>query len=652
MKILRTLLTIICLLSLSSGKGQIDTTRLGIPGRPVGKIKLTPIRKYPALLVRHDDFERLRRNFEALPADAPARRNRMVRAWFSSNEQDREKATREFVSYWKTYTDRWTPERLDTQRPDGVSLRGIWRCVQLYDIVNSFGYLTQQQRTEFRDALVRAVELALGSDPDHLRTIGTENLGWRMSNIWADVALSAGWVGMAFPELPQAERWVRFATNELLWMTENGTWDGAWHECARYHLYQMKITINYLIALRNRTGIDLFDHPDVLAQGRWCIDFATPRDRVAGLAANDPAGVVLSWGTGDSTWGENMGVINLLAGNVGKHNPQLAGDLMWLWRRSGFHCSEEPVSDLLIDEQIAASPNVTLRSQLAPKKGYVVMRDGHDTPDEVWMAFKCGDVSLCGHEHGDANSFSLMAFGAPLALDAGSGDYGDPNHRAWNKRSVSHNVVAFRRTGETDPLKYNSSSWVDGQVLCWQTNDEVDYLAADASKANGVEQYVRHVVFVKPGYFVIRDQIRATKESSWLLHSPCDSISWHEQVATLHTPLQTQLDVHVLKPAAPLKTAVHRGQIGAWTNRVNDTRSWYTFKTQQYIEVRGDAGQEYITVLQPRKAGIEPLRATLSADGTSVLVNIGARCDRITFTTDGVRIDKGGHIVEYKTEKQ
>jgi len=642
----------ICILPFSNGKGQtIDSSRIGIPQKPVTGIKLTGIDKYPSIFIRYQDFDMLRHNFENLPQNTVGKRNRIIRAWFSNNENEKEKATQEFIRYWKDYSKRWTEEKLNTERPDGVSLRGIWRTIQLYDIVESFGYLTEEDRKEYRDVLIRSVELALGNDPANLRTIPIENLGWRLSNIWTDVFLAAGWVGLAFPEIPQANQWVEFAVNELIWQTENGTWDGAWHECPRYHLYQMKITINFAIALYNRTGINLFENSSIKSQGEWCIHFSTPRDKVAGIAAKEKDGVVMSLGLGDSTWGENMGVLNILANYIQNIDTRLSQDLMWIWQRSGFKGTEEPVSDLLINTKLKASDKVNLKSAITASKGYIVMRDKHDTDDEVWFMLKCGKVSMCGHENGDANSFSLMAFGTPLALDAGSGDYGDPNHRAWNKRTISHNVVAFRSPGEDDPGKYDSSGWVDGEVLNWQTSDEIDYSATDASKANKVDKYVRHVVFVKPNYFVIKDEIISKKESSYLLHSPADTIIWNNNLISLYTPWHTQLDVHVLQPQQIPVPNEREGSIGAWTKNNPETRSWYKFKKQKYIELRANAGEDYITVLQPRKDGLAPVKTKLLEDG-SIEVIVEGRKDNIKFTDDKVKITKGKKVFEYKYKKQ
>ena len=640
------LLGIICSLLPFGSKEQTLSTPMGVPEYPIKHITLTSIEQYPAIIVRAQDYEMLRRNFEQLPDNSNAKRNKIVRAWFSDNENDREAATREFIRYWKNYTKRWSRENIEREKPDGVSMRGIWRCIHLYDLVESYGYLTEKDRLEFRDALVRTVEYALGSDPDNLKLPGQELYGWRVSNIWADVALSAGTVALAFPELPQAEKWLNFSVKEILWILENGTWDGAWHECPRYHLYQMKTTSNFFIALFNRTGINLFTHPAMKSLAKWCIDFSTPRDLVAGAAANVSKGVVMSLGLGDSTWGENMSVINICAYYLKDSEPQLSKELMWLWKRTGFKFSEELVTDLLINPSLPAT-GVHLKSTVAAQKGHILMRDRHDTKDEVWFLLKCGKASLCGHENGDANSFSLMAFGAPLALDAGSGDYGDPNHKKWNKRSIAHNLVIFRKTGETDPEKYNSSAWENGKIINWQSNDEIDYSVTDASIPNKVEKYIRHVVFMKPQYFVIMDEIKSNRESSFLIHSPAERIEWDKHSVTLYTPWKTWLDVHAVLPERELQPNEREGQIGAWTSKIADTRSWYKFKTQKYIEIKGKASENYVTVLHPRKKGIKPLKTSYDSSNKELQIEIDGRKDIIRFTMNGINIKKGSHTFEY-----
>lgn len=600
------LLLPLLLLSLIGSNAQSIFKPMGVPTYDVGTIHLKPIYEYPAVIIRRSDSLELKRRYDLLPESAPGKRNRIVRAWFSSNQEDKKKATNEFITYWKNYSKRWTKEHLyrNGRRVDGVSLRGIWRSLQLYDIVRSFGYLSNEDIDEFRNTLVKTVECALGDNPDSL--IVPDKNDWRMSNIWADVALSAGTVAMAFPELPQADKWINFSVNELLWMLENGVWEGAWHECPRYHLYQMKITANFLVSFYNRTDINLFMHPSVQSMARWFVYFSTPRDKVAGKSLGRDEGVVLSPGLGDSLWGENMSILNIFANYIRESNPVLSEEIVWIWRRSGYLFSEEPVTDLLINPTLPYR-NVDVKSDITFRKGYVSMRSNHDTDDEIWLLLKSGNVSLCGHENGDANSFSIFAYGTPLLLDSGSGDYSDLNHGKWNKKSISHNVVVFRKHGESDFDNYYNSEWIDGRIVKWETNDVYDYSITDASAANGVELYRRHILFVKKdGYFIIWDEIKSDKESSFMLHSPANKILWDKHSLSFVTPWQTQLDVYSLLPERKLKKNEHLGKIGEWTEKrpIEKVRTLYKFGYQKFIEIRAEKGEDYLTVLHPRKSGI------------------------------------------------
>ena len=91
---------------------------------------------------------------------------------------------------------------------------------------------------------------------------------------------------------------------------------------------------------------------------------------------------------------------------------------------SGYIYSEEPVLDLLIDRSLPVTAPQNMGSDICPQRGYILMRDKFETDDEIWFLLKCGKTSM--HDHADKNSFSLIAYGTPMALDAGAADYNDP----------------------------------------------------------------------------------------------------------------------------------------------------------------------------------------------------------------------------------
>lgn len=651
---------VLCLLTFTAC-GKDPERGGGNPAPPPTTLPSTvePASSYPCLIVKKEDFALLKARYDKIPEnDLDGRRNetkknKIVRAWFSQSETDRRAATEEFVAYWKNYAERWTPGALRRAEPDGVSLRGVWRCLHLYDIVVSFGYLTDAQRLEFRNKLVEAVELAIGTDPKNPILPPAGHEGFHHQNIWTDVVLAAGIVGVAFPELPQAGDWVDFALRELKWQIETGCWAGAWHECPRYHAYMLRLCGQFMQVFKNRRGIDLFrEMPAFREMARWFVRFSTPLDLVSGKTAGVADGISLVPGLADSTWDvAEMDELNIFAQHYMEEDPDLARLLVWQWERAGRPYPEDPVVGLLVDPDLTGrGPEEGLASDINPEKGHLLMRDGYGTDGEIWFLLKCGKASMSGHENGDCNSFSLYGFGYPLALDSGIGDYDDPNNKAWNKRSCAHNMVVFHEEGETDPYKYDSYEWKDGRILCWNSTPEADYSVTDASVPSGTAKNVRHVLFVKPDYFVIRDEIDAEKEASWMFRTPATDLEWSARSVSCKTRWGPSVDLHVVTPDRDLPRKTGQGRIGAWTEAKPgpdpaNMRDYFDFMYQTYLEIPGTPGEDFVTVLHPRREGAGALTVASADGGTTLEIAVAGRRDVVRFTDRGVELDKGGRQI-------
>lgn len=635
------------LLAVALTGGGCGTEKLGAddPGpdpdpHPRRVESLAPIATYPGLILRADSYNTYKSRFGQLPDDSPAKRNKIVRALFSDSAADKQSATQEFIRYWKEYAQRWTQQALDQPEPDGVAMRGIWRTIHLYDIVKSFGYLRPGEESEFRTAVFQAVKWAIGNDSKHPRI---PQGSWRMSNIYTDVFCAAGLVGLTFWDQPQSVDWVNHAISELEWQLKNCVWDGCWHETPRYHAYTMKLMGQFMEVLCNRTGIDLFHLEPNKQLARWFVDFNTPLDRVAGANAGVATGVRMFPGLGDAAWGENLAPLNLYASHYRTSDPGLYAELMWLWQQTGYRASEEPVLDLLIDPLPSGSKPTARGSVASPRRGYLLMRSGFETPDEVWLLLKCGETSM--HDHGDKNSFSLIAYGTPLALDAGTGDYDDPLHRTWNKREISHNGVVLRNKGETDIFNYSVQKALSGRIIHWQSGERLDYSVTDAAAPMAATEYTREIVFVKPDYFVLRDQIKAAtnKEAVWMLQTPCEQIEWNAHSILCSNAWGTALEVHVAAPATTLTPIQSKGKFGTWTDAKPDANvGLYPFKYQTTLQVIAPPIDQIVTVLHPMRANGERLSVTSSDNGSQLDIRCGGRNDRIRFTTSGVEAVIGG----------
>lgn len=582
------------------------------------------------------------------PADVPAIRARLIQefgaidqigerhltVFLTGDEPARRKATADFIAYWKNYSQRWREDNLGKPESiDGVALRGIRRSLLLYDLVTSYGYLTPDQVREYRDTLVRSIEFALGPDAAHPRITPRQN--FRMMNIWTDIVAAAGLVGLAFPELPQARGWTEFAVGEINWQFERGVWDGCWHESPRYHAAMLEITGMFFHVLERRTGVSLFPHPQYKAMLDWFVRFQTPLDKVAGATLGRPDGVALLPGIGDASWTNvSFGVAAMFAPHYAQTDPRLAARIMWTWQRAGRPFDGDSVewARVLIDPTLRAEPQV-LGSDSSPGKGYVMMRSGFNTPEEIWFLLRCGNATRAGHDNADWNAFNLYAYGVPLALDSASGAYSDPRHKAWHDKAVAHNTVVF---GE------RSQERKDGRVLQWSSRAEVDYSVSDASVPAGVDKFIRHVLFVKPSYFVIWDEIAATESSRWMLHTPATKFEWAEHRVRCLTPWTAALDVDVIWPRTPLKPGTEKGKYSDWKEG-QIQRDPHPFQYQDYFGIPNEAGRDFLIVLHPCKPGDPGLAVRdVGQPGRPALeIEHEGRTDRIDLRPDGAEVRLG-----------
>ncbi len=616
-----------------------------------------PIKEYPCLIFLAQDKDNLKSNFQQVSEENSKKFDTAVKVWMrGDNVNEQIKATQKFISYWKDYNKRWTRKNLQREDPDGVVMRGIWRCIQSYDVIQSFGILSERDRIEFRDSLVKSIELAIGKDAKN--PIVTSKPGFRNMNIWTDVVLAAGITGLAFPELPQSKDWVQFAMNEVNWQLATGEWDGCWHESSRYHMYMLKLCGQFFEVLYNRTGIDMFQHPAINRMCNWAVTYSTPQTTIANLPFTTSKIISLMPAIGDATWApEEYSMLNFYARHYQKTDPELARKLVWQWKQSGSPVFGESVMSLLINPFLKATAPKTLTSNISKRKGYLLMRDKFNTPDEVWFLQKSGEPSLSGHENADRNSFSLFAYGYPLALDAGAGNYNDPRHRAWHKLTISHNAVVFEDSNKSDEqLNVKSQKIVTGEVLSWKSTPDADYSSTDASLASGVERNVRKVLFVKPDYFVIKDEIKSTVNSYWLLHTTAQNFVWSDNAVSCETPWGVNLDLYVLSPYRPIDCTVREGAIGDWLDdqtlaieqrtgeRIKPKSSEndiFPFRYQKYLAIPAKPNENFLMVLHPHRKNSVPLKVNKISD-TKIEVICSKRKDVIVFTTDGITLDKGG----------
>lgn len=159
-------------------------------------------------------------------------------------------------------------------------------------------------------------------------------------------------------------------------------------------------------------------------------------------------------------------------------------------------------------------------------KGNAVFRTGWGE-DSITMLFRAGPNF--NHHHADQGSFLITAFGEALVTEAGWSDYyKDPYYATFFTQAEGHNTVLVDGNPESQTIPdtpqfkaLNKYPRITDSI----TSEFYDGVGSELSTVyNGrLEGYARRIVFVKPFYFVVFDDIAArgpAVKTNFLLHLP------------------------------------------------------------------------------------------------------------------------------------
>ena len=615
---------------------------------------LKPITERPCLLISPADIPEVKRRFEAFPGHPPVDPKKMDGALYGllyGDEVFKKKASAEFME----------EARKKFTVTSGGSYPGYRRYNEMlyrYDIIASFGFLSAAETSVFRDLMVAGACHYTGEDPakfpsketPHLN--GTENPeGNSTSNRWTDQFMVAALVGMNFPELPQSNDWVRYAARQTQYQLDNGIWDGAWNEVPRYHNWTMMLYSGFFKALQRRAGIDFHQHPNTKAMLDWYVRFSSSMVRFPGTTKTNPGGEPTLPVWGDSNYGPHFTVPAMFAPHYATSDPALSKRLMWMWRRAGCPYQRgwqfDLIFPMLADPSLPDAPQ-NLASGFTGKFGYVLMRSGFDTPEETVVYMRGGQRGIL-HPRSDLGSIDLFSHGIPLALGSQSGPYGDGIE--WNRSQQSNNVVVFGG-------KSRDRRGASGKIDAWCTSPQADYAVADCSRPAGKSvknpdafAWRRHLLLVKnPDYLVVWDEISSTMASEWFLHTTAEKFVREKNRIISHTVYNAELDIHVLSPAGPLVPNEMEGRFGSAMEDPKHPGTFkgksdpYPFHKLKYFSLPAKPGEDFLTVLHPRKPEGQPLKAAIlfaSKEKITLDITLQGRTDRVTLAADGASCQRG-----------
>jgi len=155
--------------------------------------------------------------------------------------------------------------------------------------------------------------------------------------------------------------------------------------------------------------------------------------------------------------------------------------------------------------------------------GYTVFRTGWAATDH-YALLDVGPLGF-GHDHQDKLNVLVFPFGRQLLWDNGGGPYEDSPYRVYGVGTYSHNTVIVDGDAQARPIRSERDSDILGAgnpetpAPLFHTEGRFDYAAGyywDGYHVldNRIAKHRRELVFVKPDFFVVIDQLLPSDAAS------------------------------------------------------------------------------------------------------------------------------------------
>ncbi len=420
----------------------------------------------------------------------------------------------------------------------------------------AYDWLYPQLSIAERQTVQRA--LVRWADALHAASLGPKvaawNNWWYKSYIQNHYVINNSVLGMAglalMGEVDAASRWYEQAVTEAnrAKFLLNGIGDGSWHEGISYQDYMLSMAVPFWLNARTLQGQDLLPHTYLQEYSTWRLYNYLPGTNRYIMAHGN-----FEW---DYLSSRSQHLVHFVATEYQNQQAQWLGQQLLAVEPRDADIWSMPwliFEFFYFSPALAATPpaGLPLGQTFADLAG-VIWRSGWGRDDLVF-GFKSGAYggrfafdtfaartapweSNCasagcrfnlGHDHEDTNGFYLFGNGRWLAPEVVGNRENETRY---------HNTLLIDGQGQMRP-EYESSSGpgpledTDGKLLTVTDTAALAHLAADATQRyrqiTDIEEVSRHVVFVRPDYFLMVDQLAAGQPHRY------EWISHFEQSATL-----------------------------------------------------------------------------------------------------------------------
>lgn len=366
-----------------------------------------------------------------------------------------------------------------------------------YDILRSLDAMTPEEAESWKKDLLAIAEWNMEKNPEIKSGIVNRN---------TDRYVTVGMIGLLFPNTPEGKKYIEHARYWLDWQLKNGLMtDGSWPETPRY----IQVALGRMLIFGR--ALDLHDgkknflaRKEFVSFAKRYLEIATPPDVFNDNLRGTP-------GTGDAYWDfspieGSYALAAWLAPVVRPYDEELAGNLMWMWEKSGkpLQSGTYGIPYGLVHSDWTIKPvKPKLKTVFQNVIGNFVIRENFDTPRENYALVHLPSRYFT-HRHQDFGGLSVYYHNTPISLDSGASDYGQPEHAAWFKAPFSHNVGVFvESSGKFVPYPgavRKADSFVDNKYFAG--------IRTDITK-----EYSRAIAYLKEpfGIYLVCDLPRSAK---------------------------------------------------------------------------------------------------------------------------------------------
>jgi hypothetical protein len=335
-------------------------------------------------------------------------------------------------------------------------------------------------------------------------------------------------------DVPEAQEWLEY-TLRLLWSVFPawGGEDGGWHEGIGYWGGYIRRIFNVVVEL-DRIGVPLKEKP-FFRNTPWFGFYVGYPNRQHRAFGDGYEGRVTRG------MGQTLYIFSTLY-----QNPYFR----WHAEQLGAGPTGPTAVEVYDPDLEAKAPEDIPQSRLFSDVGLVAMHSDMARPAEnVFFLLQSSTFGSISHNHANQNAFVVEAFGEALAISSGYyQSYSTPHHSQWVWQTKAHNSLLVDGEGQT-PRSRSAS----GSIVAYEENGDWVYAAGDATPAyeGRLGKFIRHVVFVRPGYFVMIDELESAGEPStfqWLLHARNEMDLSEEAKRVTISEGQVRLQVDFLEP--------------------------------------------------------------------------------------------------------